>query len=71
MTRDLASELAEDFVARRSKIMADADRGIQTALVGPDGAVQTIFGLSRVRRLPTPDPDPLAEVERLILDEAK
>jgi len=54
------------------QICADADQGIQTAIMSNDGkTVLSIVGLNGCRYLPDPDPDPLDEMVNMILDEAR
>jgi hypothetical protein len=52
----------QDIHDQATRIMSDADQGIQTAIVAADGKVRSIVGLNGVRYLPDPDPDPLDEL---------
>ena len=62
--RDLRSITEEEFQRTSERVLRDADRGIQTAIIGPDGkTVKTIIGMNGHRFLRDPDPDPLAEIQ--------
>jgi hypothetical protein len=52
-----------------SQVLANADRGIQTAVLSKDGErVVAVVGLNGIRYLPDPNPDPLDEVLRVVLE---
>ncbi len=62
----LAKATEDEFRQNPAKVLHDAAQGIQTAIVAADGRVKAVVGLSGIRFLSDPDPDPLAEwlVER-------
>jgi len=61
----------KDFPAKAAQVITDADQGIQTTVIADNGTVRTVIGLNGVRYLPDPDPDPLDEIVRLVLDSAQ
>jgi len=52
------------FRLRSAEVIADADNGIQTAILREDGSIQSIVGLGNIRYLADPEPDPLAEINQ-------
>ena len=65
LTRVTEDELRSD----PQRVVSDADQGIQTAIIGPDGkTVRSIVGLNCTRYLPDPDPDPLDEILQVLMD---
>jgi hypothetical protein len=65
---DLPKATEDDVRLNSSKILTDADQGIQTAIVAKDGRIRSVVGLNGVRYLPDPDPDPLDELLRLAIE---
>jgi len=66
---ELSKMTEEDIVADPTRILQDADRGIQTAIVAADGkTVRSIVGLNGTRYLPDPDQDPLEDLLRHALE---
>jgi hypothetical protein len=68
---ELQKVTENDIRENAAKVLSDADQGIQTAVVAKDGTVRTVIGLNGFRYLPDPDPDPLDEIVRLVLDAAR
>ncbi len=68
---ELQTATETDIRQKGAQFISDADRGIQTAVVGADGRVKAVVGLNGIRYLPDPDPDPLDEILRLALAAAK
>jgi hypothetical protein len=60
-------ELREDG----PRVLGITDQGIQAIVVGEDLNVRTVVGLNGCRYLPNPDPDPLDEILRLVLDSTR
>lgn len=61
----------QEIRERGVEILKNADHGVQTTVVGADGAVRAVIGLNGIRYFPDPDPDPLDEVILLALDSAR
>ena len=61
MNDDLQQFTEDELRIHGAKMIADADQGIQTAIVTPDGKVRAVVGLNCVRFLPNANPDPLEE----------
>ena len=56
-----------DFKANAAQVLQDADNGIQTAILAPDGkTIRSVVGLNCTRFFPDPDPDPLDEIAAAI-----
>lgn len=49
----------EEYEKRASEVLADADRGQPTAIIGRDGRVVMTVGFDGRDIFPKPDPDPL------------
>ncbi len=59
---DLQALTQEELGTQGAKVVADANQGIQTAIIAADGRVRAVVGLNCVRYLPNADPDPLEEL---------
>lgn len=69
---DKLPKVAEaEIQASEAQVLANADQGIQTAVVSANGKIRTIIGLNGFRYLPDPDPDPLEEIMNAVLDAAR
>lgn len=58
---EIARVRPEEFEARASAILHDANAGVQTAILDASGNVRAVVGLNGRRYLPSADPDPLEE----------
>ena len=52
----------ESFAEVGREIMAEADKGVQTAIVDKANRVRSIIGMNGMRYLPTPSVDPLEDL---------
>jgi hypothetical protein len=68
---DLQKITQDEIPSEGARIVADANQGIQTAIVGNDGRVRAVVGLNCVRYLPDADPDPLEEIVLSALESTK
>jgi hypothetical protein len=69
---DLSKATEAELRDNASQILSDADQGIQTAIVAEDGkTVLAVVGLNGTRYLPDPDPDPLDEVLRQVVQSSQ
>ncbi len=60
-----------EIQANEAQVLANADQGIQTAVVSANGKIRAVIGLNGFRYLPDPDPDPLEEIMNAVLDAAR
>lgn len=55
-----------EFSAQADRILREADAGVQTIVLGPDGkTIRAVIGMNCHRFFQDPDPDPLDEIEQL------
>ena len=70
--RDLTAITDQELRDKGAEVFRNADNGIQTTIMAADGkTVLAVVGLNGVRCLPDPDPDPLDDLLRLVLEDSR
>jgi hypothetical protein len=68
---DLVRVSEDELRANPGMVSANADDGVQTAIVSKDGRIRSVVGLNCVRFLPEPDPDPFDDFLGALIEAEK
>ena len=70
--RELSKITEVELRTNAAALLRDADQGIQTAIMSKDGkTIRAVAGLNGIRYLPDPDPDPLDDIFKEVLESSK